>query len=190
MEFDSIPTDLQSKTDAELAALLPHLTSGPIKTSRVMVWLRENDLAVRSAFGTKPFSGALPTIAEDPNTPELIRAGLDLFFGHLLSGAAEIHTNTEKYALQTMQIFAALKLLNAITDAQIEDFYKLDGGRPWKNVTESEITTARAAKGDRESFLAVLAHVNNEILGPAEASGDKATLASAFGAAKTYMEAN
>ena len=190
MEFDSIPSELQSKTDAELASLLPHLTSGPIRTERVMVWLRENDLAVRSAFGAKPFSGALPTIAEDPSTPAAIQAGLDLFFGHLLSGAAEIHTNTEKYALQTSQIFAALKALNAVTDAQIEDFYKLDGGRPWKDVTEAEITAARSAKATKEGFNSVLAHVNNEILATAEASGDKVTLATAYGAAKAYVEAN
>jgi hypothetical protein len=194
MDFDSIPIDLQGRSDAELASLLPHLTSGPIKVSRVIEWLRETEsngipLAFRVAFGASAFDGVLPTLAQADGTDPAVKQGLSLFFGHLLFGDSELSTNGEKYALLTAQVMAYLKGAGIVQQSDIDAFYGLDGGRPWKDVTVEQITASRAAKAAKQAHESKVALIQNQFLNPAF-SDFSANVSQALADAKTYWDAN
>jgi hypothetical protein len=194
MDFDSIPIELQSRSDAELAALLPHLTSGPIKVSRVIEWLRETEsngtpLAFRVAFGASAFEGVLPALAQDGGTAPAVKQGLNLFFGHLLSGDSELSTNGEKYAMLTAQVMAYLKGAGIVQQSDIDAFYSLDGGRPWKDITVGQIASARSTKLAKEAFQLKVSHIENEFLNGA-LTNLGSDVSKALADAKTWWDAN
>ena len=156
MNFNDIPAEYQSKTDAELATLLPALSAKPISTSGVEAMLRDKGYARRSAFGSQAFVGTLPDVAVNPAYPESLRDGLDLFFGYLMTDALEINCHKEMYGATTAALLAGLLQIGVFTQADIDDFYALGGGRPYANETEQTIAAARQVLADEEAAYQAL----------------------------------
>jgi len=189
MNFQDIPAEYQSKTDAELAALLPVLSARPINTSAVEALLRDKGYARRSAFGSQAFVGGLPDLAVNPGYPESLREGLDLFFGYLMTDALEINCHREMYGATTSALLAGLLQLGVFTQDDVDDFYALGGGRPYVNETEQTIAAARVAKESKDVFYQQLTHLMDTYISPAEITLDKTTYVAGLRSAADWLEA-
>lgn len=138
---DVVALGLDSKTDTELATILPTLTSGTLKNSAVRAWLRTEKLWYRT--GPQAMGGEFQSVYA--SLPAALQGLLDEFYAAVFGGAAEeLHTNEVTTAGEFATGLAGLKTASLLTDAQIDAFYNLDGGRPWKDVAEADITAARA----------------------------------------------
>lgn len=189
MNFNDIPAEYQSKTDAELAALLPALSSKPISTSEVEALLRDKGYARRSAFGSQTFVGTLPDVAVNPAYPESLRDGLDLFFGYLMTDAIEINCHKEKYGATTAALLSGLLAIGVFTQTDIDDFYALGGGLPWADETEQTIASARLANESKEVFYQQITHLMDIYLSPAEITLNKTTYVAGLRSAADWLEA-
>ena len=170
MNFGDLPEELRNKSTAELAAILPVMTSGPIKTSSIITWLREQKLA--TLVPGNNFEGAL--VDAQAISPEVDK-GLKKFLGYLITpGFETMSTHTPAVAVEAATILGVLKQANVVTDEQIAAFYALDGGLPYKDETEATIAAAKtaweaeqAAQTLSDELEAIKAHVENELISPA-----------------------
>lgn len=161
-DFGGLSAELQAKTDAELAAILPILTTGPIKvkdsadgTVGLITWLRKQDLAYQVEAGD--FIGPIKDASQNQAFAESQRNALRMFLGHIARTDSEtLHTNQPDIAALAAGVLAILKGASIVTDAQIAAFYALDGGLAYPGVTEAEITTSRANYTDLATREAAL----------------------------------
>jgi len=113
------------------------------------------------------------------------------FFGYLLD-AGDPDLQTEKqwwFGKKMVSMFAKLVADGVITQEQSDEFFELGGGRPWADETEQTIATARVAKESKETFDNLYINATDTYLAPAEITGDKATLVTAFRDAADWLEA-
>jgi hypothetical protein len=92
-----------------------------------------------------------------PDTSADLKAGLKRFINFIfLPGAKNIATNEAEIGRPAAMLLSALRSMDQITDAQIEEFYALDGGRLYPGgvtteqvaaefVAEAQLSTMRAA---------------------------------------------
>ena len=182
-DFSTLSSDLQVKTDAELAAILPTLTNGPIPVGDIITWLRDNNLAILGPGNQ--FEGTMMTAVEAMGNAT-VTAGINKFLGFLITpGAEQMHTNTETTAVETAQVLGILQQAGVVTTEQIDAFYSLDGGLAYPAVTEAEITTSRAAFATQVGFEAAFAHIQNTFFSQATTTDE---LITACDDAKAYLE--
>lgn len=180
MDFASIPEQYKSKTDAELASILPYLTSNPVPKAMVENDLRDKDQAW---FGATGWKGPIADVIEQtlPAPLDELPTGVDFFLGFLRATDKDEINTSEKvfgekpYSQKAWSILQGLKAIGLLTDQDIDDFYSFGGGRPWKDETEATIAAARVAhqaaidaEKNRQAFQTWMIDLWDRFLSPAE----------------------
>ena len=174
-------------TDAEQVAILQTLTQGPIQTSEVRRWAREQGLWYRQADGQ--MGGTLQTAYAAATAQQ--KAALDLFYAAVWGDSALLLRTTEpQYAGQVWQIVQVISGLSADAAALVNSFYSLDGGRPYKALTTTEFASQRADAARLAAADAYYAQRMNEILNPAASDPARTveSIKAAFSAAATVTQ--
>ena len=182
---------LTGNTDAELASLLPTLTSGPIQAAKAKEWLFSNDLWTKTPDG---MAGILePVRAAGGELAAFLNQLYALVFESSTSDGM-LHTNDATLSTQYATALAGLQSGGFLTSAQVDEFYLLDGGRPFKDVTLAEITAARASHSQadqlRTEYAGLMDAVNTASAAQEAASfaGDRAALVAAIQANRTALQ--
>jgi hypothetical protein len=104
-------------------------------------WLRENGLARYDTNGA--WEGLLVAIAQNGQTPIAFRNGLVDMLSHLRNPkSVQVDTHLDSYALLLGNLLAQ----TGLSDEQIAEFYRRDGGRKYPLFAdEAEATAAQAA---------------------------------------------
>ena len=139
----------RDKTAAELVAFgaANPQTAGPYPVDELVNWLRENGLARYDTNGA--WEGLLVSIAQNGQTPIAFRNGLVDMLSHLRNPkSVQVDTHLDSYA----PLLGALLASTGLSDEQIAEFYRRDGGRKYLLFAdEAEATAAQAAAILRES---------------------------------------
>ena len=113
MNFNDIPDNLKSKTDSELADILPALTRQKIVKVDAKSWLASEGLALRDPFDpNQQYYGSLIDLARQGTIPDgltqeqwdTLRAMMKQFFGYLLETdissltTSSVSSGSEPYA--------------------------------------------------------------------------------------------
>jgi hypothetical protein len=116
-------------------------TAGPYHVDQLVNWLRENGLARYDTNGA--WEGLLVAIAQNGQTPIAFRNGLVDMLSHLRNPkSVQVDTHLDSYA----PLLGALLASAGLSDEQIAEFYRRDGGRKYPEFTdEAEATAAQAA---------------------------------------------
>jgi hypothetical protein len=131
-------------------------TAGPYPVEELVNWLRENGLARYSTNGA--WEGLLVLIAQNEQTPIAFRNGLVDMLSHLRNPkSVQVDTHLDAYA----PLLGALLASTGLSDEQIAEFYRRDGGRKYPEFAdEAEATAAQAAaiaaadlKADRDAAI-------------------------------------
>jgi anaerobic glycerol-3-phosphate dehydrogenase len=122
-------------------------TAGPYPVDELVNWLRENGLARYDTNGA--WEGLLVSIAQNGQTPIAFRNGLVDMLSHLRNPkSVQVDTHLDSYA----PLLGALLASTGLSDEQIAEFYRRDGGRKYPEFAdEAEATAAQAAAILRES---------------------------------------
>ena len=133
----------RDKTAAELVAFgaANPQTAGPYPVDELVNWLRENGLARYDTAGG--WEGLLVVIAQDEQTLLPFREGLKDMLSHLRNPkSVQVDTHLNSYA----PLLGALLASTGLSDEQIAEFYRRDGGRKYPEFAdEAEATAAKAA---------------------------------------------
>jgi hypothetical protein len=121
-------------------------TAGPYPVDALVNWLRENGLARYDTNGA--WEGLLVAIAQNGQTPIAFRNGLVDMLSHLRNPkSVQVDTHLDSYA----PLLGALLASTGLSDEQIAEFYRRDGGRKYPLfATEAEATAAQAAAIEAE----------------------------------------
>jgi hypothetical protein len=140
--IESIPgwRDMDAAELVAFGAANPQ-TAGPYPVDELVNWLRENGLARYDTNGA--WEGLLVSIAQNGQTPIAFRNGLVDMLSHLRNPkSVQVDTHLDSYA----PLLGALLASTGLSDDQIAEFYRRDGGRKYPLfTTEAEATAAQAA---------------------------------------------
>jgi hypothetical protein len=140
--IESIP-GWRDMTAAELVAFgaANPQTEGPYPVDELVNWLRENGLARYDTNGA--WEGLLVSIAQNGQTPIAFRNGLVDMLSHLRNPkSVQVDTHLDSYAPLLGKLLAS----TGLSDEQIAEFYRRDGGRKYPLFAdEAEAATAKAA---------------------------------------------
>lgn len=157
-------------TDEQQVAVLKTLTQGPIQTAEVRRWAREQGLWYRQADGQ--MGGTLQAAYAAATAGQ--KAALDLFYAAVWGDSAlALRTTEPQYAGQVWAIVETISGLSADAAALVESFYRLDGGRPFKDITVAEFATQRATAERLSNADAVFAELMNDFINPAISATDR-----------------
>jgi hypothetical protein len=142
-------------------------------------------------------SGAFQVALDASSLPQSLVDLLGEFWAAIFGGASEtLSTNEAAIALQFSEGMAGLQSAGLLTADQITEFQSFGGGLAYGPTTEAEITTVRAdvatedaAQAASDAVDADVATQQNETINPAIATSDRATIAAAWRAAATALEA-
>lgn len=191
LNFYDLTNEQRALSDAQLATELPNLSLTPMKVGLLIIWLRDNSLAKLSANNS--FKGMLPNFIEDDTIDSALRDGVDDFLGYLITPNADVfHCNVRSIANQAGAVMGGLLTYGIVVKSQVDEFYSIGGGQPYKGITEAQVTDARdtyntleAERIAQEKFEVVVAHVINEYINTAT---DNTSLIAKLDEAKTYVE--
>ena len=132
-------------------------TAGPYPVDQLVNWLRENGLARYDTNGA--WEGLLVAIAQNGQTPIAFRNGLVDMLSHLRNPkSVQVDTHLDSYA----PLLGALLASTGLSDEQIAEFYRRDGGRMYPAFTsEAEATAAQAAAIEAETLAGLRARIVN-----------------------------
>jgi hypothetical protein len=132
-------------------------TAGPYPVDELVNWLRENGLARYDTNGA--WEGLLVSIAQNGQTPIAFRNGLVDMLSHLRNPkSVQVDTHLDSYA----PLLGALLASTGLSDEQIAEFYRRDGGRKYPLfATEAEATAAQAAAIAAETLAGLRARIVN-----------------------------
>ena len=131
-------------SDAGKVAILQTLTVSNIAVDAVRVWLRENLLWFRSSPTT--MGGAIQQVIESPSTPDETKQQLGIFWSAVFGdGAQNLLTTVPTWAGLVWQIIQGLTQAAPDAAALVDSFYALDGGRPYKDLTDEQFAAQRTA---------------------------------------------
>lgn len=169
-------------TDAEQVAILQTLTSGNIPTQDVRVWFRENRLWMEKPGGQ--MWGTLET-ASASATPEQ-RQQLDYLFDVVFGGSSELIRSSEPTpAGETWAVVQTIVALVPDSSDSVDSFYALGGGRPYKDLTETEFASQRDDSVRISEADQMHATLSNQFIQPAISDPQRtaATVQAAYQAA-------
>jgi hypothetical protein len=156
--IESIPgwRDMDAAELVAFGAANPQ-TAGPYPVDELVNWLRENGLARYDTNGA--WEGLLVSIAQNGQTPIAFRNGLVDMLSHLRNPkSVQVDTHLDSYA----PLLGALLASTGLSDEQIAEFYRRDGGRMYPEfATEAEATAAQAAAIAAETLAGLRARIVN-----------------------------
>jgi hypothetical protein len=139
-------------TDAEIVAILKTLTVGDIPCSEVRTWMREHLIWYR---GDGQMGGSLAT-AKANASPEQ-QGNLDYLYATVWGDSAQMLRTTDPFwAPQVAQLVELVATLVPEAATLVDEFYALDGGRPYLTLTEVEFAAQRVVAVEAESIQAVI----------------------------------
>lgn len=165
---------LTNASDADAAATLSVVTSGPIAVDQVLFFLASNGLFEKDATdGTA--TGSLAAIITDENADAQLRSGLREFVNHLhRPGSQEIATHQTTWALKAAGLLSVLQSAAVVTSQQVAAFYQLDGGLLFPSgVTEQQVATARADQAALQLKENALEAIKTRANAAMEAAGEE-----------------
>lgn len=130
-------------SDSEIVAKLQTLTSGPIPIANVLQWFDEQNLAELDPIDNA-WVGSLVDVVKNPQTPAPLVAGLRKLFVHLAKRTSQtVDTTDLTFAVEVWTLLGYLIQMGVVTTSQRDLFYLLDGGRPYKDLTDVEFAAQR-----------------------------------------------
>lgn len=179
-------------TDAEKVAKLQTLTAGPIPIANVLQWFDEQNLAELDPIDNA-WVGSLVNVVKNPATPAPLAAGLRKLFVHLAKRTSQtVDTTDLTFAIEVWTLLGYLIQMGVVTTQQLDAFYLLDGGRPYKDLTVEEFAaqqTAAETEAAQSAVRAEVAGLFNESVNPAIATGVKTEIVAALRSAADTLEA-
>jgi hypothetical protein len=154
-------------TDAEIVAVLRTLSQSNIAASSVRTWLRQDRDPVLLAYDGSAWYGALEDMLQAGQLPTAMVNGLRDLKALMLEGGLLRTTQPGPAGRVYAVVTGIAQILGGDQSETIESFYRLDGGRPFKDLTveafaQQKADAARLAEADQW-----LASVFNEIINPA-----------------------
>ena len=138
-------------TDAEIVAILKTLTVGDIPCSEVRTWMREHLIWYR---GDGQMGGSLAT-AKANASPEQ-QGNLDYLYATVWGDSAQMLRTTDPFwAPQVAQLVELVATLVPEAATLVDEFYALDGGRPYLTLTEVEFAAQRTVAADAAAIESI-----------------------------------
>ena len=174
-------------TDAEIVAALKSLSQSNIAASSVRTWLRQDREPVLLAYDGSAWYGTLEEMLQANQLPTAMIAGLRELKSLMLENGA-LRTTQPTPAGRVYAIVTGIAaIIGGDQSETIDSFYRLDGGRPFKDLTIEQYATQKADAERLAAADAWAATALNETINPA--LGDPArtidTVKAAFLAAAT-----
>lgn len=167
-------------SDSEIVAKLQTLTSGPIPIANVLQWFDEQNLAELDPIDNA-WVGSLVDVVKNPQTPAPLVAGLRKLFVHLAKRTSQtVDTTDLTFAVEVWTLLGYLIQMGVVTTSQRDSFYLLDGGRPFKDLTDVEFAAQRAEYETMQAQQALAQEwgslQNTEDINAAVGAGDRERL--------------
>jgi hypothetical protein len=181
-------------TDAEIVAILKTLAVGDIRVDAVRTWMREHMIWYRGSDGL--MKGSLATAYATALTGQQV--SLDYLHATVWGDSATVLRTTDPFwAPQVADLVGLVAALVPAVAALVDEFYDLDGGRPYLALTAVEFAAQRTEAADaatieieRAAIESIWTNAQNEGgVNVAVASGDRAGLIVALNAAVVALGA-
>lgn len=153
--------------DAEIVATLRTLSRANIAAASVRTWLRQDRDPVLLAYDGSAWYGTLEDMLQAGQLTPAMVAGLRDLKALMLEGG-DLRTTQPGPAGRVFSIVTGIaQILGGDQSETIDSFYRLDGGRPFKDLTAEQFA-AQKADADRIAVAdAWAATVMNETINPA-----------------------
>jgi hypothetical protein len=130
-------------TDAEIVAVLKTLTVSDIPVKSLARLLREEGLLLWTG---EKYIGSIQVLVTASGTPQQFIDGIDELKSAVIGGSAEtLLTTVPFWAGKVWAIISAIIALIPDTEGIVEKVYALDGGRPYKDLTDVQFAAQRTA---------------------------------------------
>jgi hypothetical protein len=173
--------------DTQIAEIIASATVSAIPIADLENFLDFEALAKRNAI-TASWEGVLPD--EITNNAFGLSAGLSQLFNHLNKHRSTVvDTTVQPWAVDAKDLTNGLLAAGLITQAQLDAFYALGGGRPNSSVVVQDVVDSRnsynaeqAEIARQDSIRTLQAEIENTYINPAIADGvsDEATVRAAI----------
>lgn len=154
-------------TDAEIVAALKSLSQSNIAAASVRTWLRQDRDPVLLAYDGSAWYGTLEDMLQANQLPAAMVAGLRELKSLMLESGVLRTTQP----IPAGRVYAIVTGIAAIIGGDqsetIDSFYRLDGGRPFKDLTVEAFATQKADAARISAADAWAAAALNEIIQPA-----------------------
>lgn len=161
-------------TDEEIVAILQTLTVHNIPVDSVRTWFREKELWLERSTGE--MFGPLQVAYEQ--APQEAKDGLDYLYDAVFKKSAAYLRTTEPYWAQ--KVYGLVQLILQLSQGSsglVDSFYALDGGRPYKDLTEVQFAAQRTEYENLQAQQALAqewgALQNTEDINAAVGAGDR-----------------
>lgn len=175
-------------TDQAIVDKLKSLSTSNIDASKVRLWLSDKELL---SYDGKNWYGDLED--EIPQLSVELQTGIRDLKNRVLSGHP-IRTAQIEHAPKVLFIITGIAVAMPSVAGLVSEFYALDGGRPFANLTAEQFAAQRAAAQAQDALDLIdqaYATVANETIQPAlsAANRTKASIAAALRTAAAALEA-
>lgn len=141
-------------TDAQKVAILKTLTVSDIPVESVRTWFREKNLWLQRSTG-EMFG---PLQLAYLQAPQQAKDGLDYLFDAVFAkSATSLRTTDPVWSVKTYELVQLVLSLSPGSDSLVDSFFALDGGRPYKDLTDVEFAAQRTAAASEAAATAAIA---------------------------------
>ena len=177
-------------TDAEIVAVLKSLSQSNIAASSVRRWLRQDREPVLLAYDGSAWYGTLEDMLQAGQLTTAMVVGLRDLKALMLEGG-DLRTTQPGPAGRVYAVVTGIaQILGGDQSETIDSFYRLDGGRPFKDLTAEQFAGQKADAERLAAADAWAATALNETINPALSDPGRtlASVQAAFLAAATVTQ--
>lgn len=177
-------------TDAEIVAVLRTLSQSNIAASSVRTWLRQDRDPVLLAYDGSAWYGTLEEMLQAGQLPTAMVNGLRDLKALMLEGGLLRTTQPGPAGRVYAVVTGIAQILGGDQSETIDSFYRLDGGRPFKDLTAEQFAQQKADAARTSAADAWVAVALNETIQPAMSDPARTidTVKAAFLAAATVTQ--
>jgi hypothetical protein len=176
-------------TDAQIVATLQTLSRSNIAASSVRRWLRQDRDPALLAYDGSAWFGTLQDMLQAGQLSTGMQAGLRDLKALMLEGG-DLRTTQPGPAGRVYAVVTGIaQILGGDQSETIDSFYRLDGGRPFKDLTAEQFATQKSDAARTSAADAWAASALNETIQPAMSDPARTieTVKAAFLAAATVQ---
>jgi hypothetical protein len=160
-------------TDAEIVATLQTLSRSNIAASSVRRWLRQDRDPALLAYDGSAWFGVLQDMLQAGQLSAGMQAGLRDLKALMLEGG-DLRTTQPGPAGRVYAVVTGIaQILGGDQSETIDSFYRLDGGRPFKDLTAEAYAAQKADAARIAAADQWLAKVLNEVINPAGSAANR-----------------
>lgn len=177
-------------TDAEIVATLQTLSRSNIAASSVRRWLRQDRDPALLAYDGSAWFGTLQDMLQAGQLSTGMQAGLRDLKALMLEEGGDLRTTQPGPAGRVYAVVTGIaQILGGDQSETIDSFYRLDGGRPFKDLTAEQFAQQKADATRTSAADAWAANALNETIQPAMSDPARTveTVKAAFLAAATVQ---